>query len=140
MTKYNPPIHERETDELLAIAISSVDYWQEEAIDLAKIELEKRGVTKEFINKRKVEYEKQINLADLKYQRQLELNEFESYSTTKMIYIFVVAPLILLGRWEVDSSLFELKSENYQRKFRQRLGLLIFGTCAWGLYIYLIIR
>ncbi len=47
ITEFNPPIKDRETEELIGIAHSNQDFWQQEAIDQAKIELEKRNISKE---------------------------------------------------------------------------------------------
>jgi hypothetical protein len=46
--EFNPPIRERENLELIAIAYSNTDYWQQEAIDQAKKELNNRGITEEY--------------------------------------------------------------------------------------------
>jgi aspartokinase len=51
--EFDPPIHTRTTNELIAIANYTED-WNEEAIEQAKAELVKRGITKE-------EQEKKVN-------------------------------------------------------------------------------
>lgn len=43
--EFNPPFEERETDELIVLANSKEDYWQPEAIELAKFELSRRNVS-----------------------------------------------------------------------------------------------
>jgi hypothetical protein len=48
-----------------------------------------------------------------------------------MIYILLVAPFILMGKWTVGLSLRELKRENYSKKIKQRLFLLIGGIVFW---------
>ena len=45
----NPPIRERENLELIAIAYSNTDYWQQEAIDQAKKELNSRSLKTVYI-------------------------------------------------------------------------------------------
>ena len=50
-----------------------------------------------------------------------EQNQFESYTKLRMLYIFSVAPLILVGKWSVGKDLFELRNENFKLKFKQRL-------------------
>lgn len=133
--EYNPPIPARDTEELIEIANGTADDWQQEAINQAKEELKKRRVTKEYQDKILDGWKRETEELDLAYQKQLKINETEGYSIVKMIYIFLVAPLILIGRWTVDLSLIELKSENYQKKFRQRLFLLLGGTAFWILFL-----
>lgn len=48
-----------------------------------------------------------------------------------MIYILLVAPFILMGKWSVGLSLRELNRENYSKKIKQRLFLLIGGIAFW---------
>ena len=66
---------------------------------------------------------------------QLKKNKDISYSKLRMLYIFAVAPFILVGKWRVGKDLFELKDENFQIKFKQRLILLITGTMFWTLLL-----
>lgn len=135
MKEYNPPISNRDTEELIAIANGTTDDWQQDAINQAIDELKKRNVTKEQQNKILEQWKKEEEKLELAYQKQLEQNETEGYSTGKMVYIFLVAPLILAGRWTVDLSLRELKRENYQKKFKQRFLLLLGGTTFWILFL-----
>ncbi len=137
MTEFNPPIRQRETDELIAIAYGTVDDWQQLAIDQALEELNKRGISKEYRERLLDKWKKEEKRLEEIHQRQLEQNAIEVYSLQKMIYIFIAAPMILVGKWTVDKSLFELKRENYQRKFKQRLLLLISGTFFWFLMLQL---
>jgi len=44
MTQFHSPISDRETSELITISNSSTDEWQQEAIDKAKLELDKRKI------------------------------------------------------------------------------------------------
>ncbi len=131
MTEFNPPIETRETLELIAIANGTRNEWQQEAIDQAKDELRNRGISDEYQKKvvdKWIEERKQFEIA---YQKQLELNKTESYLTWEMIYILLVAPFILVGKWTVGLSLRELKRENYSKKNKQRLLLLIGGVAFW---------
>ena len=131
MTEFNPPIEERETLELIAIANGTLDEWQQDAINQAKDELRNRGITENY-QKRVIEkWIEERNRLEIAYQKQLELNVTESYLTWEMIYILIVAPLILMGKWTVGLSLRELKRENYLKKFKQRLLLLIGGIAFW---------
>jgi hypothetical protein len=135
VTEFNPPISSRDTDELIAIANGTTDDWQQDAINQAIDELKRRNVTREHQDRILDKWKKKDEELELAYQRQLEQNETEGYSTGKMIYIFFVAPFILVGRWTVDLSLRELKKENYQKKFKQRLFLLLSGTTFWILFM-----
>jgi hypothetical protein len=135
MIEFNPPIPTRETEELIEIAHSSIEIWQQTAIDQAKEELVNRGVSKEFIQSTLGNWREEARLEEIAYKRQLEENAIESYSVLKMCYILLVAPLILTGKWGVDLSLSELKEANFKRKFRQRLLLLIGGLIFWFLII-----
>ncbi len=139
MKQYKPPISSRGTEELIAIANGTTEDWQQDAIDQAKDELRRRNITREqqmvVLDKWKEEDEK----VALDYQKQLEQNESEGYNVFKMMYIFLVAPFIILGRWNVGPSLWELKRENYKRKFKQRLFLIICGTLFWIMYFMVMI-
>jgi hypothetical protein len=131
MTEFNPPIETRETLELIAIANGTLDEWQQEAIDKAKDELKNRGISDEYQKKVVDKWIKEIKQSEIAYQSQLDQNKTESYSTLDMIYIFLVAPFLLVGKWTVGLSLRELKRENYSKKIRQRLLLLIGGIGFW---------
>jgi hypothetical protein len=135
MTEFNPPISSRDTDELILIANGTTEDWQQEGIDQAIIELKKRNVTSEYQNKIISDWKSEIKKNEIEYQEKLELNKNESYSMAKMIYIFITAPLIIFGKWTIDYSLFELKQENYIKKYRQRILLLIGGFSFWILVL-----
>lgn len=134
-TTFRPPIKSRPTNELIGIKYSSKDYWQQEAIEQAKIELQVRGVTEEYEQKLLDKWQRQVELEEIQEQKRLEKNEQEGYKKLEMLEIYLTAPLIFLGRWHAGLSLFELREENFKRKFKQRLYLLIAGTLSWILYI-----
>ena len=50
MSEYYPKISERQTDELIEIANSSTEVWQQDAINQAKFELIKRNITEKQQN------------------------------------------------------------------------------------------
>lgn len=131
MTEYNPPIETRETLELIAIANGTLDEWQQAAIDQAKDELRNRGISEEYKKKIVDKWIKEKERLEIEYQNQLEQNKTESYSILDMIYIFLVAPFLLVGKWTVGLSLRELKRENYIKKIKQRLLLLLGGVAFW---------
>ena len=131
MTEFNPPIETRETFELIAIANGTLDEWQQDAIDKAKDELRNRRISEEYQKLVLDNWIKEKKELEIAYQKQLQRNKTESYATLDMIYIFLVAPFILIGKWTVGLSLRELKRENYSKKIKQRLLLLIGGIGFW---------
>ncbi|WP_159025731.1 hypothetical protein [Aquimarina sp. Aq78] len=70
-------------------------------------------------------------------QNNLEQNKSEGYSKLRMLYIFAIAPFILVGKWTVGKDLIELRNENFKLKFKQRLILLLTGALFWiGIFLY----
>ncbi|WP_027391829.1 hypothetical protein [Aquimarina latercula] len=53
-----------------------------------------------------------------------------------MLYIFAVAPFILVGKWTVGKDLIELRNENFKLKYKQRLILLLTGTLFWIAFVF----
>ena len=133
MTEFNPPFSERETEELIEIAHSSTDHWQEEAISQAKKELVKRNITqkeqnqviKNWNEESKVDFKKEIE--------KLERNKTESYTAWEMISIFIFGPLSFFRRYD---DVFTLRKENYFLKFKQRIVILTLGFICWSIFIY----
>lgn len=135
MTEFDPPISSRETDELISIANSSTEYWQQEAIDQANAELLKRGITDEMQQQILDSWEEEERELQLAYQKQLLQNETEGYSIWLKIYIFFVAPIIFLPRIDTGLSPRELIKENFMKKYRQRQLLILGGVVFWLLVI-----
>ncbi len=131
MTEFYPPIETRETLELIAIANGTLDDWQQEAIDQAKVELKNRGITEDYQKRFIDKWIEERKESEITYQKQLELNKTASYSNSEMICILLLAPFILMGKWTFGLSLSELKRENYSKKIKQRLLLLIGGIGFW---------
>jgi len=140
MATFSPPIHERSTIELIGIKNSSVDYWQQDAIDQARAELFKRGVGREEEQKWLDEWAEEHKQAEIELQQQREKNAVESYTLTEMLLSFATAPFMIISRSNWGQSLWSLKSGNYKLKFKQRLILLITGTCFWILFFWLITK
>ncbi len=92
-TTYTPPISDRETEELILIANNTTNAWQEDAIRQAKEELKKRDISNDEQNK--------VLQQSETYQKELEEdalnNTYISYSTGKMLLIFIGSPLLLLN-------------------------------------------
>lgn len=140
MTEFKPPISERGTEDLIAIAYSTTEMWQQTAIDQAHDELRKRAIPKEFIQKVLDEWEEEERQVEIAYQKQLEANALEGYTIPIMAYIVLATPFILAGKWTVDLSLTELKEGNFKKKFRQRLLLLLGGLVFWFVVIAMSIK
>jgi hypothetical protein len=131
LSQFNPPIQHKETDELIRIVNDPFDEWQEEARQQAENELDKRNVSKEYRQKLISDWNQDLRKANLARQQQLEKNATEGYSVFLMIYILLAAPLILLGKLRIGLSIWELKDENFRKKLRQRVLLLIGGILFW---------
>lgn len=113
MSNYNPPIKNRDTEELIIIANSTKDDWQIEAINEAKNELRLRNINienqKEFIDE----------LANLSKQ-ELRGRAKEDYS------IFEKFILVIFWYKEVFRG-WSLKKEGYVLKSKKRLKLISLG-------------
>lgn len=135
MSKFNPPIENRDVNELIEIANSTTEYWQQDAIDIAQNELRKRGITKELQEKIIEKWQKEFEELEIESQKQFENNKSESYSIWQMLRIITFAPFYLFGRIIDDYTIFNLRNENYIKKFWQRLILLSFGIILWIVFI-----
>jgi len=137
--KYNPPINERDNDELIAIANNSGEYWQEDAIEQAKKEIIKRGISKEFQVKLLTSWEKEYKKSQNEYEAELKENELESYQTWTLIALFLFAPLYITGKLETELNFYELKLYNFKKKIRQKRIMLLSGILTWVIFLYFII-
>ena len=110
-------------------------YKTVEVDELKKDSLEKLtnyGLDEKQIDERftKIRDEKNETKAfDKAWARQLQRNQFESYTVYEKLKIFFFGPYSLFRQF--DSGLVELKEGNYTIKFRQRLVLLVLGICFW---------
>jgi hypothetical protein len=138
--EFNPPINERDDLELIAIAFSTTDDWQQTAIDQAKKELANRGISEEFQLNVVRKWEEAEKLEEIKHQEQLKKNATEKYDFAEMLYVLILSPLILTGKINSTSrlTLTELYKENYKIKFIQRIVLLILGIGLWVGSFYLL--
>lgn len=139
-TKFFPPIEERDTNELIGIANCKTDYWQEEAKKQAAIELKKRGISVEYQNKVLKKWENQFEEYEKKWEVQKQKNASANYSIIQLLIIFILAPLILLGKIQYDQSISELKEENFLKKVSQRRFMLITGAFAFLTTIYVLTK
>ena len=133
MAEYRPKISERLTDELIEIANASTEVWQQDAIDQAKIELVKRNISEkqqdDFFDQKTEEIGDYYENEELKRK----VNETEKYNIFEMILIVIISPFILIRQWSV---LYQLKQQNYNLKFKQRIILFTLGMIIWFGYFY----
>lgn len=139
-TKFFPPIEERETEELIGMVHNSNDFWQQEAIDQAKIELEKRNISKEYQLEIVTKWNEEFNENKRQWEKQLQENELEMYSFSQQLIIFLISPLILLGKLNYDMSITDLKNQNFKEKVKQRRSALITGTIVYFLLFYMLFK
>jgi TPP-dependent pyruvate/acetoin dehydrogenase alpha subunit len=79
MSEYRPKIAKRQTDEVIEIANSSTEVWQQEAIDQAKSELIKRNITEK---QQDAYFEQKVREIDDYYENEelkRKANETEKY-------------------------------------------------------------
>jgi len=135
MTTFDPPIETRETDELITISKSNTDDWQQEAIDIAKNELIKRGINWDQIDLRHKELEKKIKDET---EQELKIRAEEDFSVFEKIYFVLF--------WMVETrynSNWNLRSEGYILKAKHRLQLMGLGIVIYAVFfmiLYLIYR
>ena len=123
--EFNPPIENRETDELIVISKSSTDDYQAKAIELAKKELDKRKIAQTEIDNRYnelfAEHEKVVE------QTKTEIAA-EDYSVFEKIWIVVFWPRELFHGWY-------LRRDGYTLKASNRIKLILIGVALYALII-----
>jgi hypothetical protein len=140
ITNFFPPIEERETEELIGIAHSTTDYWQQEAIDQALAELEKRNISKEYQLELVAKWNESIKDFERQLEKQFKENESKKYSILQQIIIFLISPLILLGKVNYDMSMTDLKNEHFLEKVKQRRMALIAGALFYLSAFYFLLK
>lgn len=124
--EFNPPIENRETDELIVISKSSTDDFQAKAIELAKKELDNRKISQVDIDNRYnelfAEHEKVVE------QTLIEIAA-EDYSVFEKIWIVVFWPRELFHGWYLRRNGYTLKASN-------RIKLILIGV---ALYTFIIL-
>lgn len=135
MTQFTPPISDRETEDLIEIAnCTDENIWQRDATIQAKKELNKRNISQEQQNEVIEKWNKEAEKYFEKEAERLEKNKTESYTKSEMIRLFLFGPLIFMGKLNLGSdyyTIFDLRSENYYLKFKQRIILFILSFTAW---------
>lgn len=138
--RFSPPIEERETMELIGMANCTNDSWQYEAIELAKLELEKRNISREYQDEVITKWNAEIEEFERQQEKIFIENELKEYSLLQMLIIFFLAPLILIGKVDYEMSVTDLKKENYKRKVVQRKISLIAGATAFIIVFYILMK
>lgn len=135
MTEFSPQISKRETDELIGIANSSTEHWQQNAIVQARNELAKRGITQEKQIKVIQKWNKKIKKSLEKEAQRLESNKTESYEIWEMLILFLFGPALFLRPYVFNShTVFTLRGENYFLKFKQRIVIFGLSFITWFFY------
>ena len=123
--EFNPPIENRETDELIVISKSSTDDYQAKAIELAKKELDNRNISQIDIDKRYNEllgeYEKVVEHTKTEIAA-------EDYNIFEKIWIIIFWPRELFHGWY-------LRKDGYETKATVRLKLIFIGVALYVLLI-----
>ena len=124
---FRPPIKTRSTEELLVINSDGVN-WVPEARALAQMELGQRGVSDDLVKDRQDAFSRRV-VADHELR---ERRVKEGYTLLQLLGIFLIAPLLMLGKvfaghlfMEVKLGLTALDRENYKRKYYQRMTIFV---------------
>lgn len=119
--EFNPPISERDSDELIIIVHSPKGDWQESALAQAKAELEKRGITDEQQLNRIQEIDAEIQH---EWELELERRKTEDYSRLDKVFLFLFCYRYIFSDWN-------LKKEGYLLKAKRRKQLLAIGFISY---------
>jgi len=117
MQEYFPPINKRDDDELISIANDTTGEWQKDAIDQAKEELKKRGISEKEQQRR---FEEQLKEDNKEWNEELKLRKAEEYSLLEK------SSLILFWFKEIFWD-WHLKRDGYLLKYRQRRQFIFVG-------------
>ncbi len=123
--EFNPPIENRETDELIVIIKSSTDEYQAKAIELAKIELDKRKFSQTDIDNR---YNELIAEHEKIVEQTMTEIAAEDYNLIEKIWIVVFWPRELFHGWY-------LRRDGYTLKANNRIKLILIGIVFYALII-----
>jgi len=128
--EFHPPIHERNTKELLNI-ISNDKKWGKEIQALAEAELYHRNFSTQTIEQEK---QKRVELLKKFYARkadQLERNRTESYTITEMVVIVLFFPFTVVLHLNPLKAFWELDARNFKKKIWQRVLLTAISIFLW---------
>ena len=124
--EFNPPIENRETDELILISKNSNDDYQARAIELAKKELTRRRISQNQIDRR---FEELSQEEEKIVHQKLSEMAAEDYSLFEKLLIIIFWPKEILRDWY-------LRKEGYATKASNRIKLILIGI---ALYLILIL-
>jgi hypothetical protein len=120
MQEFYPPIHLRENDELIIIAHSLQDDWQQAAIDQAQEELNKRGIT---LEEQKIRLDEIKQIEERAWADELKRRKVEDYAKLEKVSMVLFWIKYIFTDWG-------LRSEGYELKAKRRLQLLGLGI-SW---------
>lgn len=120
--EFDPPIATRTTDELIAIA-NYPDEWNKHAVEQAKTELLKRGISREQQDNIIAVWEEEFRTAQAD---ELADRASERFSWFDLFFMTLKFPKTILSDWD-------LKKEGYFLKFKQRLYAIGAGIILWTL-------
>lgn len=126
MYEFDPPIENRLTNELISIANSSTYYWQKEAIEAAKAELARRGVSGEEQQTILDQWKKLEAFEEQERQKQLQKHVDKKYKSSDKIKLLLFGFEQVLGYspYVPQETVSELKQDNLQEMARERTFLL----------------
>jgi CRISPR/Cas system CSM-associated protein Csm4 (group 5 of RAMP superfamily) len=123
--EFDPPVNKRTTEQLLDI-IETQEQWKADVVEMAQIELVKRGVS---INKQQKRRKSKINYI----RRIVFIKANATYSTTEKILIVLLGPVLAIL---LDDLLMFHPGEGYKQKNRQGFLYFSLGIGLWGLILY----
>jgi hypothetical protein len=138
--KFNPPVEELESYDLIVLIEQGTEMYQQEYIDQAKAELKKRNVSDEerqhVINQYLLDHHINLHRQNELENLNKEENGKQGYTLGEMVIVVLLTPLILVGKMHYDKPLSLLWSYNYKRKFWQRVLCFFAGIGFWYLVLY----
>jgi hypothetical protein len=123
---FDPPIAARSSEELILI-VHAPDEWKPEAIEQAKLELEKRAVP---LPVQQAFFGQHQEQKQQEWQAELDKRRVESYSFLEAIWMIIQWPTIPFSGWN-------LRADGYERKARQRVQYFLMGAgILLALFVY----
>jgi hypothetical protein len=122
--EFNPPIHERDVDELIKIVFASKDEWNAEAKEQACLELSKKKILFEEQKKRFVEIDP---IHEQEIEQEVRRRGVLDFSLLDKIEMIAVWPRELLSNRQ-------LKREGFLFKAKQRWKFIGIGVIVWLIF------
>lgn len=128
------------TEELIIILLYPTKKYSTTTINNAKLELTKRKITQNRLDKIELTWTNQYNRNQFKELIRKELYKSESYTIIEMLTLIFVGPLYLFKPNSSSfKSLTELRKEGSLVKFKQKISLIVLGCILFsviGIYYY----